>query len=76
VLAEREVPVLLQGETGVGKEVFARAIHTGGPLKHGPIEKYELDHVLRTVRPSGREGGATVGSGRGSAPSEVGPRPG
>jgi sigma-54 dependent transcriptional regulator, acetoin dehydrogenase operon transcriptional activator AcoR len=37
VLAERDVPVLLQGETGVGKEVFARAIHAGGPRKHGPF---------------------------------------
>jgi transcriptional regulator with PAS, ATPase and Fis domain len=37
VLAEREVPVLLQGETGVGKEVFARAIHAGGPRRHGPF---------------------------------------
>jgi transcriptional regulator of acetoin/glycerol metabolism len=37
VLAERDVPVLLQGETGVGKEVFARAIHAGGPRPHGPF---------------------------------------
>jgi sigma-54 dependent transcriptional regulator, acetoin dehydrogenase operon transcriptional activator AcoR len=37
VLAERDVPVLLQGETGVGKEVFARAIHAGGPRQHGPF---------------------------------------
>jgi sigma-54 dependent transcriptional regulator, acetoin dehydrogenase operon transcriptional activator AcoR len=37
VLAERDVPVLLQGETGVGKEVFARAIHAGGPRRHGPF---------------------------------------
>jgi sigma-54 dependent transcriptional regulator, acetoin dehydrogenase operon transcriptional activator AcoR len=37
VLAERDVPVLLQGETGVGKEVFARAIHGSGPRPHGPF---------------------------------------
>ena len=37
VLAARDVPVLLQGETGVGKEVFARAIHAGGPRPHGPF---------------------------------------
>ena len=37
MLAERDVPVLLQGETGVGKEVFARAIHVGGPRQHGPF---------------------------------------
>ena len=37
VLAARDVSVLLQGETGVGKEVFARAIHAGGPRQHGPF---------------------------------------
>jgi sigma-54 dependent transcriptional regulator, acetoin dehydrogenase operon transcriptional activator AcoR len=36
-LAAADVPVLLQGETGVGKEVFARAIHAGGPRTHGPF---------------------------------------
>jgi Sigma-54 interaction domain len=37
LLAERDVPVLLQGETHVGKEVFARAIHAGGPRQHEPF---------------------------------------
>src|SRR6185503_11814813 len=35
LLTKVDVPVLLQGETGVGKEVFARAIHDGGRNRHG-----------------------------------------
>jgi transcriptional regulator of acetoin/glycerol metabolism len=31
-LARARVPVLLLGETGVGKEEFARGMHTGGPF--------------------------------------------
>jgi DNA-binding NtrC family response regulator len=37
VLAEVDVPVLLLGETGVGKERFARALHEGGPRTDGPF---------------------------------------
>jgi transcriptional regulator of acetoin/glycerol metabolism len=37
LLAEVDVPVLLLGETGVGKEMFARALHTGGHRKDGPF---------------------------------------
>jgi transcriptional regulator of acetoin/glycerol metabolism len=33
----RNVPVLLQGETGTGKDVFARAIHAAGPRARGPF---------------------------------------
>jgi len=36
-LAELDASVLLQGETGVGKEVFARAIHESGPRRQGPF---------------------------------------
>ncbi|NMG44109.1 GAF domain-containing protein [Aromatoleum toluvorans] len=31
----RQIPVLLHGETGAGKEVFARALHKGSPFASG-----------------------------------------
>ena len=31
------VPVLLRGETGVGKELLARSLHLSGPRRHGPF---------------------------------------
>jgi len=37
LLAKVDVPVLLLGETGVGKERFARALHDEGPRKNGPF---------------------------------------
>lgn len=54
ILAEREVPVLLYGETGTGKELFARAIHnascrSGSPfiaLNCGAIPPELVDSVL------------------------------
>src|SRR5262245_12124796 len=37
VLAKVDAPVLLQGETGVGKEMFARALHDSGPRAMAPF---------------------------------------
>jgi len=37
-VAPHRVPVLLQGESGVGKEVFAKAIHNEGLRRHKPFE--------------------------------------
>ena len=37
VLADKQVPVLLYGETGTGKELFARAIHNARPRADNPF---------------------------------------
>jgi formate hydrogenlyase transcriptional activator len=37
VVASAECAVLVQGETGTGKEVIARAIHDSGPRQKGPF---------------------------------------
>ena len=33
----KPIAVLIQGESGVGKEVFARALHASGPRRAGPF---------------------------------------
>jgi transcriptional regulator with GAF, ATPase, and Fis domain len=37
IVAPAECAVLVQGETGTGKEVIARAIHDSGPRQSGPF---------------------------------------
>jgi len=54
ILASRDVPVLIQGDTGTGKELFARAIHNASPratqkfvaLNCGAIPKELIDATL------------------------------
>lgn len=54
ILAERDVPVLIYGETGTGKELFARAIHKASnrserpfiPVNCGAIPPELVDSIL------------------------------
>src|SRR5262245_18890555 len=35
--SERFPPILIQGETGTGKNLLARVLHESGPRRHGPL---------------------------------------
>lgn len=40
--AKLDLPVLLRGETGTGKEIVARALHEAGSRRHGPYRTVSL----------------------------------
>jgi transcriptional regulator with GAF, ATPase, and Fis domain len=58
-------PVLLLGETGVGKDVIANAIHYSSPRKAGPFVKVNCGAIPETLLDSelfGHEKGAFTGA--------------
>jgi two-component system, NtrC family, response regulator len=44
-LAEAKSPVLLEGESGTGKDLFAHWLHYGGPRREGPFIKVHCPSV-------------------------------
>jgi len=58
-------PVLLQGETGVGKEIIASAIHNASQRRDGPFIKVNCGAIPETLMDSelfGHEKGAFTGA--------------
>ena len=65
LVAPGESPVLLLGETGVGKEVIANAIHATSPRKDGPFIKVNCGAIPDALLDSelfGHEKGAFTGA--------------
>jgi transcriptional regulator with GAF, ATPase, and Fis domain len=63
--APLESPILLLGETGVGKEVIANAIHDLSPRRNGPFIKVNCGAIPPTIMDSelfGHEKGAFTGA--------------
>ncbi|MRG96864.1 sigma 54-interacting transcriptional regulator [Polyangium spumosum] len=59
------VPVLIEGETGTGKEVLAESLHEMGPRKHGPFVVFDCTAVPPNLVESalfGHERGAFTGA--------------
>jgi transcriptional regulator with GAF, ATPase, and Fis domain len=64
-VAPLDSPVLLQGETGTGKEIIANAIHYSSPHKDGPFIKVNCGAIPDTLLDSelfGHEKGAFTGA--------------
>lgn len=72
-LANANVPVLIQGESGTGKDIIARMIHGLSPWKTGPFVKINCPAIPGTLLESelfGYEKGAFTGA-YGSKPGRV-----
>ncbi len=64
-LADAHVPVVIEGETGTGKEVLAEALHEEGPLSAQPFVVFDCTAVAPSLVESelfGHERGAFTGA--------------
>ncbi len=74
LLAPARAPVLLLGETGVGKELFARGIHAAGATPSGPFVALNCAGLARDLLASelfGYGDGAFTGARRGGAAGKI-----
>lgn len=72
-IASANVPVLIQGESGTGKDIIARLVHKLSPWESGPFVKVNCPAIPGTLMESelfGYEKGAFTGAA-GSKPGRV-----
>ncbi|MBI5583521.1 MAG: sigma-54-dependent Fis family transcriptional regulator [Deltaproteobacteria bacterium] len=65
VLSENRVTVLIEGETGTGKELIAKAIHGNSPFQEHPFQTIDCSTIVGTLLESelfGHEKGAFTGA--------------
>jgi transcriptional regulator of acetoin/glycerol metabolism len=73
-LAKAPIPILLQGETGVGKELFASAIHDEGPTREGKFIALNCGGLSRDLLAGelfGHVDGAFTGARRGGMTGKI-----
>jgi len=70
-VADLDVPVMLRGETGTGKELVARAIHDSSPRHSGPFVALNLG-AIQTSLVASELFGAVKGAFTGSVQSQEG----
>ena len=70
----REIPILIQGESGAGKEIFAKAYHNSGPRRDGAFVALNCASIPETLIESelfGYSGGAFTGARKEGAPGKI-----
>ena len=73
-IAGKPIPLLLLGESGVGKELFARAVHESSPQKDGPfvaINCAALPENLIEAELFGYSAGAFTGAAKEGRPGRL-----
>ncbi len=70
----RDIPILIQGESGAGKEMFAKGFHNSGPRATGPFVALNCASIPETLIESelfGYQGGAFTGARKEGAPGKI-----
>jgi transcriptional regulator of acetoin/glycerol metabolism len=70
----RDIPILIQGESGAGKEMFAKGFHNSGPRQAAPFVALNCASIPETLIESelfGYQGGAFTGARKEGAPGKI-----
>jgi transcriptional regulator of acetoin/glycerol metabolism len=70
----RDIPILIQGESGAGKEIFAKAFHNSGPRCNAPFVALNCAAIPENLIESelfGYQGGAFTGARKEGAPGKI-----
>lgn len=73
IVASGNSTILLRGDSGTGKELFARAIHQASPYRDGPFQAINCSAIPETLLESelfGYEEGAFTGAKKGGKPGK------
>jgi transcriptional regulator of acetoin/glycerol metabolism len=70
----RDIPIMIQGQSGAGKEMFAKAFHNSGPRHEAPFVALNCASIPETLIESelfGYQGGAFTGARKEGAPGKI-----